>query len=152
MNDLTTSQKMAVFGGAALLVDSFLPWYGFSAGFASFNLNAWDVGFLGWGGVLLVAAGAVVVYLKASGTRDVEIGSMAPEQLAFVLSAMGAVLILLRLLTQSSLARIGLFLGVVLAGVAAYGAFQNTRDAGLEIPGSDVLDNLRGGDDDDDDS
>ena len=58
MKDLSNNQKLVVFGGAALLVDSFLPWYGFSAaGLGGFNINAWDVGFLAWGGVLLVVAG-----------------------------------------------------------------------------------------------
>ena len=150
MKDLSNNQKLVVFGGAALLVDSFLPWYGFSAaGLGGFNINAWDVGFLAWGGVLLVVAGAVVVYLKASGTKNVEAGNMAPEQLALVLAGIGTVLILLRLLPQTSLAKFGLFLGVLLAVVATYGAFQNTKEAGLEIPGSDVLVNLRSGDDDD---
>lgn len=131
LNNLTTGQKLAVGGGAVLLVASFLPWY--SA--FGISINAWDSGFLAWGGVMLGVVGAGLIAMKAFGKGSKTAGGLATEQLALVLTAAGTLLILLRLLTESSLVSFGLFLALVAAAVAAYGSFAATKEQGLDIPG-----------------
>jgi len=136
---LTNGEKLALIGGAVLVINLFLPWYGT----AGFNLNAFDAEFLAWGGSLVAIAGAVVLLLKAMGTRDVEAGQFKPEQLATILGAAGTVLVLLRWLTETNFVKYGLFLGLVAAAVVTFGAFTAMRDAGLDLPG---MDKLGGGD------
>ncbi|MFP5298660.1 MAG: hypothetical protein ACLGHL_06720 [Actinomycetota bacterium] len=131
MNNMTMGQKIAVGGGVVLLVSSFLPWY--SA--FGISISAWDSGFLAWGGVLLGVVGAALIGMKAFGKNAASAGGLATEQLALVLTAAGTLLILLRLITESSLVSFGLFLGLLAAAVAAYGSFTATREQGLDVPG-----------------
>ena len=128
---LSTGVKLALIGGAVLVVNLFLPWYGT----AGFNLNAFDAEFTAWGGSLIAIAGAVVLLLKAMGTQEVSAGQFGPEQLATILGAAGTVLIALRWLTETNFVKFGLFLGLAAAAVVTYGAFQEMRSAGLDLPG-----------------
>ncbi len=107
------------------------------------SFNAFDAGFLAWGGSLAAVAGAAVLVLKASGNQELSAGQFRPEQLATILAGAGAVLIVLRLITESSGMSFGLFLGLAAAAVVTYGAFTSMRDAGLDLPG---MDKLGGGD------
>jgi hypothetical protein len=132
---LSQGAKLALIGGAVLVIDLFLPWYGTFG----FNLNAFDAEFLAWGGALLAIAGAAVLLLKAFGTKDVEAGQFKPEQLATILAAAGTVLIVLRWLTETSFVKFGLFLGLAAAAVVTFGAFTSMKDAGLDLPGMDKL-------------
>lgn len=138
-NKLSQGAKLAFIGGVVLIIDLFLPWYGT----LGFNINAFDAEFFAWGGVLLAVAGAVVLVLKAMGTRNVEAGQFKPEQLATMLAAGGTVLIALRFITESSFVKFGLFLGLAAAALVTYGAFTSMREAGLDLPG---MDKLGGGD------
>jgi hypothetical protein len=138
-NKLSQGAKLALIGGAVMVIDLFLPWYGT----LGFNLNAFDAEFFAWGGALLVIAGAAVLLLKAMGTRDVEAGQFKPEQLATILAGAGTVFILLRWLTETSFVKFGLFLGLAAGAAVTFGAFTSMRDAGLDLPG---MDKLPGGD------
>lgn len=134
MDRMTTAQKIGVGGGVLLLVASFLPWYSVSlGGFGSFSVKGWDAGFLAWGGVVLGIAGAIVLALKAMGTSDVRAGGFASEQIAVILGAASFVLILLRLLTETTAVSFGLFLGLVGAALVAYGAFTQMKAAGMSV-------------------
>lgn len=138
-NKLSQGAKLALIGGAVMVIDLFLPWYGT----LGFNLNAFDAEFFAWGGALLVIAGAAVLLLKAMGTRDVEAGQFKPEQLATILAAGGTVLILLRWVTETNFVKFGLFLGLAMGALVTYGAFTEMRNAGLDLPG---MDKIPGGD------
>lgn len=138
-NKLSQGAKLALIGGAVMVIDLFLPWYGT----LGFSLNAFDAEFFAWGGALLVIAGAAVLLLKAMGTRDVEAGQFKPEQLATILAAGGTVLILLRWVTETNFVKFGLFLGLAMGALVTYGAFTEMRNAGLDLPG---MDKLPGGD------
>ncbi len=137
---LSNGAKMALIGGAILVINLFLPWYGT----LGFNLNAFDAEFLAWGGSLLAIGGAAILLLKAFGTRDVEAGQFKPEQLATLLGAAGTVLIALRWLTETNFVKYGLFVGLIAAGVVTFGSFTSMKDAGLDLPGMDKIG--RGGD------
>ena len=134
-NKLPQGAKLALIGGAVLVVNLFLPWY--SVG--PFSANAFDVGFLGWGGSLFAIGGAVVLLLKTMGTQEVNAGQFKPEQLATILAAGGTVLIVLRFITETSATSFGLFLGIAAAAVVTYGAFTSMRAAGLDLPGMDKM-------------
>ena len=106
---LSTGAKLALIGGAVLVVNLFLPWYSVSAGPFSVSLNAFDAEFLAWGGSFVAIAGAVVLLLKAFGTRETNAGQFKTEQLALILGGIGFGLIVLRFLTQAKAARFGVF-------------------------------------------
>ena len=128
---LSNGAKLALIGGAVLVVDLFLPWY--SAG--PFSLNAFDSEFYAWGGVLIALAGAVILLLKALGKQEVKAGNFSTEQLATMLGGLGFILILLRWLTESDFVAIGLFLGLLASAAVAAGAFMSMKDAGQDLPG-----------------
>lgn len=130
-NKLSQGAKLALIGGAVLVVALFLPWYGAFG----FSISAFDAGFLAWGGTLLAIAGAAILLLKAMGTKDVEAGQFKPEQLATLLAAAGTVLIAIRWLTETEFVKLGLFVALAAAAVVTFGAFTSMRDAGLDLPG-----------------
>lgn len=132
---LSQGAKLALIGGAVLVVGLFLPWYGT----LGFSINAFDAEFLAWGGALLGIAGAVVLLLKAMGTKDLQAGQFKAEQLATVLAGAGTVLIALRWLTETDFVKFGLFLSLAAAAVVTFGAFTSMKDAGLDLPGMDKL-------------
>ena len=130
-NKLSTGVKLALIGGAILVVDLFLPWYGAFG----ISINAFDAEFLAFGGCLVAIAGAVVLLLKAMGTKEVNAGSFKTEQFAFILGAAGLVLIVLRWLTENEFVKFGLYLGIVAAAMVAYGAFTEMKAKGQSMPG-----------------
>jgi hypothetical protein len=141
-NKLSQGAKLALIGGAVLIINLFLPWYSVGAGGFRVSLNAFDAEFYAWGGSFLAIAGAVVLLLKATGGQAVGAGQFKTEQLATILAAAGTVLIILRFLTESSATSFGLFLGVAASAVVTYGSFSAMRDEGLDLPGM----NQSGGD------
>ena len=130
-NKLSTGVKLALIGGAVLIVDLFLPWYGVFG----ISINALDSKFLAWGGCFLAIAGAVLLLLKSMGKKEMSAGSFKTEQLAFLLGAAGFVLIVLRWLTENEFVKFGLYLGIVASALVAYGAFTEMRSKGQNIPG-----------------
>jgi hypothetical protein len=135
---LSNGAKLALVGGVVLVVNLFLPWYGISG---ILTLNAFDSvpgfspGFLAWGGSLIAIAGAVVLLLKAFGTKTVNAGQFKTEQLAVLLGGIGFVLIFLRWITETDAVKFGVFLGIAASAVVTYGAWMAMKDAGLQMPG-----------------
>ena len=132
-NKLSQGAKLALIGGAVLVINLFLPWYGTFG----FNLNAFDAEFWAWGGSLFAIAGAVILLLKAMGTQEVSAGQFKPEQLATILAGLGTLFILIRWLTESDFVKGGLVLGRSAAAGVTFGAFTSMRAAGLDLPGMD---------------
>ena len=132
---LSMGAKLALIGGAVLIVDIFLPWYDV-AFFGS--ISAFDAGFFAWAGCLLGAGGAAVLLLKAMGKKDVSAGQFKPEQLAVLLGAASFVFIVLQYLTESAardFVGFGLWLGLAAAAVVTYGAFSEMKSKGMKVPG-----------------
>ena len=134
---LSMGAKLALIGGAVLVINLFLPWYSFSAFGISASANAFEepAGFFAWGGSFLAIAGAVILLLKAFGKQQVNAGQFKTEQLAVVLGAAGFVLILIQFFDTSDYVGFGLWLGLAAAAVVTYGAFRAMKDAGLAMPG-----------------
>jgi hypothetical protein len=146
VENLSNGQKIALGGGLLLLISSFLPWYGVSlGGFGGVSINAWNAGFFAWAGVLVGVAGAVLIGLKAFQGNAVSAGGFATEQLAVILAGIGVVLVVLRLVTESSFLKYGIFVGLVAAAATAYGAFMAMREAGLDLDVDDFKGKLGGG-------
>ncbi|MFQ5517515.1 MAG: hypothetical protein ACE5E8_08055 [Acidimicrobiia bacterium] len=135
LNKLGTGQKIAGIAGVVLIINLFLAWYSLDFGIVSASANAFDAGFLAWGGSFVAIAGAVVLLLKSLDVTDAKVGDFQAEQIGLGLGVIGAVLILLRFLTETDFVSFGLWLGLIAAAAVAYGGFQATRDAGLEVPG-----------------
>ena len=110
---LSSGAKLALIGGAVLVIDSFLPWYGVFG----VSINAWDSEFWAIFGVILGIAGAVVLLLPAFGQKAMTAGSFKTEQLAFLLGAAGFVFIVIRWLTENNFVKYGLFLGLAASAV-----------------------------------
>jgi hypothetical protein len=132
LSKLSQNQKIALGGGVLAILALFMPWYGVGP----FTANAFSF-FFAWVGLILAIAGAAILVLKAMEMSDVKLGSLAAEQLALVLAAVGVVLIVLKLLTDTDFLKYGLFIGLISAGAVAYGAFGSMKDAGLELPSAD---------------
>ncbi|HSG80256.1 MAG TPA: hypothetical protein VLD62_11795 [Acidimicrobiia bacterium] len=129
---LSVGAKIAVIGGAVLVVNLFLPWYsGSDIGGGSYN--AFGANYLAWGGSLVAIAGAGVLLLKVQQVQDIAVGRFAAEQLAVILAGLGTVLVVLRLLTVTSGASLGLYLGIVAAAAVTYGCWTVMKEAGLDL-------------------
>jgi len=135
---LSQNQKIAAGGGILAIISLFVPWYGIGvSGIASFNISAFDAGFLAWFGLVLAIAAAVIVLLKALEVTELKAGNLATEQLALIGAGLGFILVVLRLVTETDFVKWGLFLGLISTAVVAYGCFGAMKDAGLEMPSKD---------------
>jgi len=131
---LTTRQRWILIAGIVLVVNLlFIPWYR-AGGFVDVALaqvDGWGAGFYAWGGSLCAIAAAAIIYLKAAGRAGVAGWSFKAEYLAFGLAAVGFVLILVRLIIESSSVFIGTILGMLVAAGMTIGLFL---EAGLTLP------------------
>lgn len=138
MSKLGTNQKIGVSAGVLALISLFLPWYGVSfAGLGSVNANAFDAGFFAWFAMILAIAAAVILFLKAMDIADAKAGKLAAEQIALLLGGLAVIFVLLRLVTETSFLKWGLFVGLIAAAGVAYGAFGSMKDAGIAMPSVD---------------
>lgn len=150
---LSNGQKVGLISGVVLIINLFLPWFSVDVGIASASGNAFDFT-LGWIGSLLAIGGAVVLGLKAFGTREVSAGSLKPEQIALLLAGIGAVLILIKLIIGEDIGggfnadrSIGIFLGFIAAAAVTFGAFMTMKEQGIDMPDVDDFKSFGGGGD-----
>ncbi|MEN9646189.1 MAG: hypothetical protein RL238_2858 [Actinomycetota bacterium] len=124
--------------GLVYFIASLLPWYSIPDEFAILGIptsfNAWgDIGFL-WGSLwaLLLLAGAVLVALPAFGVKAPKL----PEVAFLVVAGLATLFTLLKLLVGESdpiSASFGIFLAVIAAGGAAFGAFLMFKESGGDL-------------------
>lgn len=129
---LTTRQKWILAAGAVLGVNLFIPWYragGFTA--VGMGVDGFEAGFYAWFGSLCAIGAAAVLALKATGRGGVATWQVKAEYVALGLAAVGFVLILVRLITESS----SVFIGTILGLLASAGlAFALVMEAGITLP------------------
>jgi hypothetical protein len=140
-NKVTAAQgpdRLIMIAGLLFLVATFLPWYRISvAGFGSASENAWGVGGLG---VLAALLGAAAFALAVAIVVGVVKQNPGTNLLMLVLAGGTLLFTLLRLvfepggeaeaLTGGALKvtrGIGLWGGIVLAAIMAFGAFQKYK-------------------------
>lgn len=122
LSKLSQNQQLTVGAAAAMLIISFLPWFGISG---VISVGGWSSGFTGVIGLLLVIAAGTVLIMESMDRAPVD----SPAEIAFYLAAGGLGLILLRILfTWGAPRRIGVYLALIAAAVAAWGAYQNRVD------------------------
>ncbi len=122
LSKLSVNQQLAVGAAFALAVFSFFPWFGIR-GVISFN--AWDSGFPAIIGVVLIVAAGVILVMESLDRSPVS----ATAEITFYLAGVGLVLILWRtVFTWGAPRRIGLFLALIAAAAAAWGAYRNRLD------------------------
>ena len=130
-----TSDWLMVGGGALFLIAGFLPWFSIRG----LSWNAFSFFFTGTLPWLLVVAVGVLAFLAA--TEIFKLPDNLPVPTIFLgATALSALLVLLRLITGYSRAGItigdrgiGLFLGLIAAGVATAGAYMNFAASGGDL-------------------
>lgn len=121
--------------GALMLVDGFLPWYGVDIGpFGDFTVKGLSSGALAWLPIVLVVAVGALVAARVFAGRVLPSGAVGPAVLALAGSGLATVLLLLKLLVDSSFTRFGLYVGIVLAAVQAWYAYRAFRASGEVLP------------------
>jgi len=130
---LTARQRWILAAGIVLVVNLlFIPWYRIG-GFTEIGggVDGWGAGFYAWGGSLCGIAAAAVLYLKATGRGKAGAWQVKAEYVALGLAAAGFVLVLVRLITESSSVFVGTILALlVLAGMT----WALVLEAGITLP------------------
>jgi hypothetical protein len=132
LSKLKNGQKIILGAGILLIINLFLPWYRVSAFGFSASINAFDT-FLAWFGSFLAIAAAVLIALKVFANMKINAGPLKAEHLAFGLAALGFLFIFLRLVTEFDFAFIGIWLGLIVSAILAFGAFLAMKEEGLGI-------------------
>jgi hypothetical protein len=141
--NIPTPDLLLSGAGAAMLVDSFLPWYGYDA-------NGWHPTFIAFRAGFLIFFPMLIVLLIAgtsatrawSGTEMSRVGGgeLTWNLLFLIGDAVAFLLIVLRWATLPPLdgaevgAKFGLYLGLILVLVQAAGAFLAMVAAGERLP------------------
>lgn len=154
MENLRTGEKIAGASGIALLLIMFiLNWFTLDAGTADVGLNAFQS--FGFIDLVLLLAAAAGIALAAVSANEMKVNlPVSLSAIAAGLGALGAVLVLFRILSPPDgglgdlvdVGRgIGVFLGLIAVGGVAYGGFVAMQEEGTSF--SDQRDRLQGGDD-----
>lgn len=137
LSKFKTSDWLMVGGGAVVLIFTFLKWWKFdAAGFGTVGTTGFDHFFTGIVPWILLVGVAVLTFLGAAGIF--KLPATLPAPLIFLAaSGLGALLILLNLLTSpgtDGLDRgIGLYLSLIGAIVATVGAVLNFQATGGDL-------------------
>lgn len=137
---MSNGGKILGIAGIVLIVNLFLPWYGAFG----FSINAFDAGFLAWGGSIIAIAGAVFLLIGELGESKVNLGGLQGPQIGLLLAALGTVLVLLRLITESSITKFGLFLGIIAAAAVTAGGYMSLKASGVGLPTADDFKSIGG--------
>jgi hypothetical protein len=133
LSKLKNGQKIVLAAGIVMIINLFLPWYRVSAFGFSASINAFDSEFWAWFGSLCAIAAAVIIALKVFANMKINAGPLKAEHLALILGGLGFLFILIRLLTETTSMFIGLWIGLIVSAVLAYGAFMAMKEEGLSI-------------------
>jgi len=140
LNKLTTGDKVIGISAVALLIFSFLPWYGKDFGngviHASYSRNGWSYFFFGVIPILLVVALVVLIGLQRFSDVQLPDLPISWEQAYAIAAGIAGVLILLKLLIGDKVGglvdldrKYGLFLAVLAAIGLVVGGFLNMKEA-----------------------
>jgi hypothetical protein len=142
---LSRQDQIVIGAGLLGFIALFLPWYGASVIGYSASVSGWSTSY-GWlGGLLIVAAGAVLALWRAKAIKLPQ--SVGPAVLVFGLSLIGTVIVILRwitlpkggggvagLATYSYGPRYGIFIALVVGIVQAIVAFMMFRASHEQLP------------------
>jgi hypothetical protein len=141
-----TNDLVLMGAGVLMLIDSFLPWYGASLLGISRSSSAWNSGFGAWFSVLLVMVVAGSVAGRVFGGRRMPVvanGAVSWNLICVGASVLALIIILLRWVTYpdapsgsgiSAGAKVGTYIGLIVAGVQAVFGYLTLVAAGERLP------------------
>jgi len=119
---LSQNQQLTVGAAAVMALLSFFPWFGIGG---VIRFSAWDSGLTAVLGVVLIVAAGVILVMESMDKSPVD----SPAEIVLYLAAGGFALVVFRFLfTWGAPRRFGIFLALVAAGAATWGALQNRAD------------------------
>lgn len=123
-------ERLILIGGLLFFIDSFLPWYGVSGSVVGIrfdvNIKGWSMGFLA---VVAILLGLAATLLVLASTVGMQMPVQATGPLLLGLCGGAFVFVLLRLVTQTSATKYGIYLAIVFTAVMTYGAWQRYKAA-----------------------
>jgi hypothetical protein len=147
LNKLSLGDKIIAVSGILLLIFSFFPWLGFSAGTFSESRSAWTFT-LCWLAVVLGVVCVVYVVLKMQDVALPELGSVKWSHIILGIAIVAFLFILIKVIVGPSTGgvdigqfgvskerKIGIFLGLIASAGLVAGAYLNVKEAG-ELPGA----------------
>jgi hypothetical protein len=141
-----TNDLVVMGAGALMFIDSFLPWYGASFLGISRSSGAWNSGLGAWFSVLLVMVVAGSIAGRVFAGRRMPVvgnGAVSWNVINIALSVLAFVIILLRWVTYpdapsgsgiSAGAKVGTYLGLIIAAVQAVFGYLSLVAAGERLP------------------
>lgn len=133
LSKLTTGEKIVAGVGIALVINLvFLPWHNIDLGILSVSRKGIQSPNAIWGILALLVAAAMVTVVAVSRFTTTQLPDLPvpwPQAMFFAGMAV-AVLLILKLVLETSFLGFGAFLGVVLGGGMAYGGFLMRNEAG----------------------
>jgi hypothetical protein len=147
INKLNTGEKVIGISGILLLIFSFFPWLGFSAGPFSASKSAWTFT-LCWLAVVLGVLMAGYVIAKAAGVDMPDLGNVRWAHILLGVAIVAFVFILIKIIVGPSTGgvdisgtgvskdrKIGIFLGLIASAGLVAGAYLNAKETG-DLPGA----------------
>jgi len=134
LNKLTTSDKIIAGSGIALLIFSFLPWYGVDTPLGDLNANGWDYFLFG---IIPVLLGLVMIgQIAISRFTETKLPDLPVTwaQVHMIAGILAAVLVTLKLLIGDDIRgfdldrQFGIFLATLAAIGLAAGAVLKSRE------------------------
>jgi hypothetical protein len=132
LSKLKNGQKIILAAGILLIINLFLPWWRVSAFGFSASANAFDE-FLAWFGSFCAIAAAVIIALKVFANMKLGAGPLKAEHIALALGALGFLFILIEMLKEHHSMFIGIWLGLIVSAILAYGAYLAMKEEGLAL-------------------
>ena len=132
LNALSLGEKLVVGGGALMLIASFLPWYKIDFGLdevfsASISRNGWQSPGGLWSLLAILISVALAASIVAVKFGNVKLPSLSNGITWGMVYGGGGVavvvLVLLKLVNESSYMSIGFYLGIVAALIVAAGGY-----------------------------
>ncbi|HTB08692.1 MAG TPA: hypothetical protein VK704_02680 [Acidimicrobiales bacterium] len=141
---LSTTDKVISVTAAVALISLFLPWYGASGVYGGASVSGFSTSY-GWlGGLLIVAAGVYLVFLRAG--SNMPKFSYGPGVIVLGLSLIGFVIVIIRWITLpkgsfdggafSYGPQVGMYLCLIAGVVQSFFALRMFRASGEALPWS----------------
>jgi hypothetical protein len=141
---LSTTDKVISVTALIALIALFLPWYGASSVYGGASVSGFSTSY-GWlGGLLIVAAGVYLVFLRAG--SNMPKFSYGPGVIVLGLSLIGAVIVIIRWVTLPSGSfdggafsygpQVGMYIVLIAGIVQAFFALRMFRASGEALPWS----------------
>lgn len=130
---MSNGEKLIAGGGIVMLIASILPWYSVDFIFGSINRNGWQSPGAIWSilaTLLAVALAAAVIAPKFGNVTLPDLGGVTWGQ-AFLAGGVAVViLVLIKLVNESSYMSFGFYLGIIAAIAIAAGGFLRFQEEG----------------------